>query len=391
MIARIIFLLIPMIVLSDFYIERYFLRNHPRYTPVKRLFWWLPGTLMLLFCLALACCGKFVPDDIRWIKAFLILLGIVVVPKTVFAIISLFGRLCRCSRRNGRLWNLFGLVLGIICGLTMVYGVLIGPRKLRVTRLELAFKDLPEVFDGLRIVLFSDAHVGTFNNGWEHLLQRDIDTILAQRPDMICFVGDLQNTQPAELLPNMALLSRLSKQGVPMYSVLGNHDYSQYFYGDSVAKKACEEGIKTLERRMGWRLLLNEHAVFYSKDKRDSIVIAGEENCGVGHFPDYSDLSKTLKGVNRKAFVVLLQHDPKSWESRILPKSHAQLTLCGHTHGGQINLFGLRPTMISYHDDYGLDEKDGRFLYVTCGIGGLAPIRIGVDPEIAVITLRTKK
>ena len=55
------------------------------------------------------------------------------------------------------------------------------------------------------------------------------------------------------------------------------------------------------------------------------------------------------------------------------------------------NLFGLRPTMISYDDDYGLDEKDGRFLYVTCGIGGLAPIRIGVDPEIAVITLRTKK
>ena len=330
MIARIIFLLIPMIVLSDFYIDRYFLRNHPRYTPVKRLFWWLPGTLILLFCLALACCGKFVPDDIRWIKAFLILLGIVVVPKTVFAIISLFGRLCRCSRHNGRRWNLFGIALGIICGLTMVYGVLIGPQKLRVTRIELAFKDLPEAFDGLRIVLFSDAHVGTFNNGWEHLLQRDIDTILAQRPDMICFVGDLQNTQPAELLPN-------------------------------------------------------------SKDKRDSIVIAGEENCGVGHFPDYSDLSKTLKGVDRKAFVVLLQHDPKSWESRILPKSHAQLTLCGHTHGGQINLFGLRPTMISYDDDYGLDEKDGRFLYVTCGIGGLAPIRIGVDPEIVVITLRTKK
>ena len=393
MIARIIFLLIPMIILSDLYIERHCLRHRPHYTRLRRLVWWLPGFIMLVYSLALTFCGKFIPDNINWIKAFLISLAILVVPKTVYAIVSSLGLLCRrfCHTKQ-RLWDVIGLLLGLVCMLTMLYGVIFGTRQLRVTRIELAFNDLPKAFDGMRIVLFSDAHVGSFNHGMERYLQRDVDTILAQHPDMICFVGDLQNTQPSELQPQKALLSKLAHQGIPMYSVLGNHDYSKYFYGDSVAKKACEEGIKKAERDMGWHLLLNEHAIYYSRDHRDSLVIAGEENCGDGkRFPDNSDIEKTLKGIGKKAFIILLQHDPKSWESRILPKSHAQLTLCGHTHGGQISLFGLRPTMFSYPDDYGLAEKAGHFLYVTCGIGGLAPIRIGVEPEIAVITLRTKK
>ena len=392
MIARIIFLLLPMIILSDLYIDRHYLRHRPQITRFKRIIWWLPAAVMIAFTLALTFCGKFIPDNINWIKTYLILLSVLVVPKTLYALISSFGLFCR------RFWHIkqhyfdfTGLLLGIICMLTMLYGIIFGTRELRVTHIELSFKDLPKAFEGTRIVLFSDAHIGSFNHGMERYLKRDVDTILALRPNIICFVGDLQNTQPSELLPQKALLSKLAHHGIPMYSVLGNHDYSKYFYGDSVAKKACEAGIKQVERDMGWHLLLNEHTIYYSKDRRDSLVIAGEENCGDGkYFPDNSNIEKTLKGVNRNAFIILLQHDPKTWESRILPKSHAQLTLCGHTHGGQISIFGLRPTMFAYPDDYGLAEKAGRFLYGTCGIGGLAPIRIGVKPEIAVITLHTQ-
>ena len=392
MIARIIFLLLPMIILSDLYIDCHYLRHRPQITRFKRIIWWLPAAVMIAFTLALTFCGKFIPDNINWIKTYLILLSVLVVPKTIYALISSFGLFCR------RFWHIkqhyfdfTGLLLGIICMLTMLYGIIFGTRELRVTHIELSFKDLPKAFEGTRIVLFSDAHIGSFNHGMERYLKRDVDTILALRPDIICFVGDLQNTQPSELLPQKALLSKLAHHGIPMYSVLGNHDYSKYFYGDSIAKKACEAGIKQVERDMGWHLLLNEHTIYYSKDRRDSLVIAGEENCGDGkYFPDNSNIEKTLKGVNRNAFIILLQHDPKTWESRILPKSHAQLTLCGHTHGGQISIFGLRPTMFAYPDDYGLAKKAGRFLYVTCGIGGLAPIRIGVKPEIAVITLHTQ-
>ena len=369
MIARIIFLLLPMIILSDLYIDCHYLRHRPQITRFKRIIWWLPAAVMIAFTLALTFCGKFIPDNINWIKTYLILLSVLVVPKTIYALISSFGLFCR------RFWHIkqhyfdfIGLLLGIICMLTMLYGIIFGTRELRVTHIELSFKDLPKAFEGTRIVLFSDAHIGSFNHGMERYLKRDVDTILALRPDIICFVGDLQNTQPSELLPQKALLSKLAHHGIPMYSVLGNHDYSKYFYGDSVAKKACEAGIKQVERDMGWHLLLNEHTIYYSKDRRDSLVIAGEENCGDGkYFPDNSNIEKTLKGVNRNAFIILLQHDPKTWESRILPKSHAQLTLCGHTHGGQISIFGLRPTMFAYPDDYGLAERpaDSYMLHVA--------------------------
>ena len=71
MIARIIFLLIPMIILSDLYIERHCLRHRSHYTRLRRLVWWLPGFIMLVYSLALTFCGKCIPDNINWIKAFL--------------------------------------------------------------------------------------------------------------------------------------------------------------------------------------------------------------------------------------------------------------------------------------------------------------------------------
>ncbi|MBP7098052.1 MAG: metallophosphoesterase, partial [Prevotella sp.] len=119
--------------------------------------------------------------------------------------------------------------------------------------------------------------------------------------------------------------------------------------------------------------------------------IAGEGNCGTGRFPDWSNIKKTMRGVKKNDFVILLQHDPMTWKSRILPNSNAALTLSGHTHGGQINIFGLRPTTFVYPNDHGLSEEGGRYLYVTSGIGALIPFRLGATAEITVITLKIKK
>ena len=86
-----------------------------------------------------------------------------------------------------------------------------------------------------------------------------------------------------------------------------------------------------------------------------------------------------------------MQHDPMTWQSRILPKSNAALTLSGHTHGGQISIFGLRPSALVYPNDRGLYEKQDRYLFVNSGKGALLPFRLGVPPEITVITLKIKK
>jgi len=97
-----------------------------------------------------------------------------------------------------------------------------------------------------------------------------------------------------------------------------------------------------------------------------------------------------MKGIPQKAFAIMLQHNPIAWDSDILYYPQVMLTLSGHTHAGQINILGLRPTMFSYKEDYGLYSSGNRLLYVTSGLCGLVPLRIGATPEIAVITLHRR-
>ena len=101
------------------------------------------------------------------------------------------------------------------------------------------------------------------------------------------------------------------------------------------------------------------------------------------------DLKKTLRGVSASSFVVLMQHDPWAWEEQILPRSKVQLTLSGHTHGGQMSLFGLRPTNLTGREDDGLYQEAGRSLFVSTGLGGFVPFRFHMDPEVVEITLRS--
>ena len=98
-----------------------------------------------------------------------------------------------------------------------------------------------------------------------------------------------------------------------------------------------------------------------------------------------------MDGIEETAFVVMMQHNPWLWRTQILPNTHAQLTLSGHTHGGQINLLGLRLTRLTYREDKGLYQQEGRYLFVTSGLGGVFPFRLGMPSEIAVITLKRKK
>ena len=174
-------------------------------------------------------------------------------------------------------------------------------------------------------------------------------------------------------------------------AVLGNHDYTEYIKGNPKEKAAQEARLIAVEEKLlGWTLLRNQNTVITSSGG-DSIYICGTENDGRPPFPNYSDYRNATKGIGRKAFVIMLQHDPSAWRRNVLPKTRAQLTLCGHTHGGQMQLFGWRPTSIRQHEDYGLYRQGERCLYVTAGLGGLVPFRLNMPNEIAVITLHTKK
>ena len=207
-----------------------------------------------------------------------------------------------------------------------------------------------------------------------------------QRADMIVFTGDLQNIESHELPEHLAQLSRL-KAPDGVYSVLGNHDYAVYQKADSATKAANCRLTCEYERRAGWQLLLNEHRTI--RRGSDSLIVAGMENWGVSkRMPHRGDVGKTLAGLQRSAFVVMLEHDPSAWRARILPESWAQLTLSGHTHGGQLRLFGWSPVSFTYDEWGGLYHEGRRHLFVSTGLGGLIPFRLGISGEIVVITLK---
>ena len=384
MIARIVILLVLVLLLPQLYFDRRKLRRRKMW---QRLLRWLPTVAMMVLTVALAMERDFVPHEMTVMNIYLMLLGLIFAPKAIYVLCSLAGRFVRKIRHSRYNWgNLVGFFLAFFIVFVVFYGSFVGVRRLNVNRLEIALKDLPEAFDGYRIVLFSDAHVGSFTGWRQSLLQRDIDSINAQQADAIFFVGDLQNQRPEELYPVQEMLRSL-KVTDGVFSVLGNHDYSDYIDDDPAIKIANEREMVSRQRQFGWKLLLNEHLTLEKQGAR--LVVAGVENDQTRkQMKKRNDLAKALEGVRDDDCIILLQHDPGAWQQTEWIQPQVSLTLSGHTHGGQVSLFGLRATQLSKNYDYGLYREGERQLYVTCGIGGLVPFRFGVTPEIAVITLK---
>ncbi len=384
MIARIVILLVLVLLLPQLYFDRRKLRRRKMW---QRLLRWLPTVAMMVLTVALAMERDFVPHEMTVMNIYLMLLGLIFAPKAIYVLCSLAGRFVRKIRHSRYNWgNLVGFFLAFFIVFVVLYGSFVGVRRLNVNRLEIALKDLPEAFDGYRIVLFSDAHVGSFTGWRQSLLQRDIDSINAQQADAIFFVGDLQNQRPEELYPVQEMLRSL-KATDGVFSVLGNHDYSDYIDDDPAIKIANEREMVSRQRQFGWKLLLNEHLTLEKQGAR--LVVAGVENDQTRkQMKKRNDLAKALEGVRDDDCIILLQHDPGAWQQTEWIQPQVSLTLSGHTHGGQVSLFGLRATQLSKNYDYGLYREGERQLYVTCGIGGLVPFRFGVTPEIAVITLK---
>ena len=384
MIARIVILLVLVLLLPQLYFDRRKLRRRKMW---QRLLRWLPTVAMMVLTVALAMERDFVPHEMTVMNIYLMLLGLIFAPKAIYVLCSLAGRFVRKIRHSRYNWgNLVGFFLAFFIVFVVLYDSFAGVRRLNVNRLEIALKDLPEAFDGYRIVLFSDAHVGSFTGWRQSLLQRDIDSINAQQADAIFFVGDLQNQRPEELYPVQEMLRSL-KATDGVFSVLGNHDYSDYIDDDPAIKIANEREMVSRQRQFGWKLLLNEHLILEKQGAR--LVIAGVENDQTRkQMKKRNDLAKALEGVRDDDCIILLQHDPGAWQQTEWIQPQVSLTLSGHTHGGQVSLFGLRATQLSKNYDYGLYREGERQLYVTSGIGGLVPFRFGVTPEIAVITLK---
>ncbi|MBR9853456.1 MAG: metallophosphoesterase [Algicola sp.] len=290
-------------------------------------------------------------------------------------------------------------VSGIALGLAalpfgaLLYGMYRGKYNYQVLKYELEFDDLPDAFHDYQITQISDVHSGSFDDYKK--VEYGIDLINEQKSDVIFFTGDIVNNRSSELEPWKEVFSRL-KASDGVFSVLGNHDYGDYAVWDTEEEKEQNlEDLKTMQREMGFDLLLNSNR--FLEKHGEKIALVGVENWGRGGFKKAGDLQKAKQGVSKEDFKILLSHDPSHWEDVVLQDDyHFHLTLSGHTHGMQ---FGVEipgwvkwsPVKWRYKYWAGIYKELDQFINVNRGFGFIGyPGRFGIWPEISVITLKKK-
>ena len=369
--------------LPDWYIYHQYIRQWKR--PFLRLIYWVPSVLLLIGMLVIF--GSFTPhsNSMKYLSLFLITFLCINVPKVVFTLLAFL--LKKVTRKIGYSFhtNYIALALSLFTMGYLLFGATIGKRFFQVKEISIESKDIPEGFDGYRIIQLSDMHVGS----WEkdtRAMQKAVEIILRQNPDLIVFTGDLVNNLASELDPFMSVFSQLkAKDGV--YSVLGNHDYSTYIKWETPEEQEAElESLKAKQAQMGWQLLNNRHVKLYQGN--DSIALIGVENSGSHPFPDHAKLKEAMAGTEGM-FKILLSHDPSHWRREVLPETDIQLMLSGHTHAMQTKIFGFTPAQFIYPENDGLYQEGDQMLYVNVGLGFLLyPMRLGAWPEITLLTLR---
>ena len=260
--------------------------------------------------------------------------------------------------------------VGVAACLTPVSVVM--AKEGRVVReVDLALESFPASLDGLRVVHLSDIHVGnTFDR---EDMQALVNETNALKPDIIVITGDIVDGDVRDIGSWMEPV-REFKAPHGVYFVTGNHDHM------SGARAWC-----ALLESFGVVVLDNAH--------RDvtiggtTIAVAGAIDArGARRERDWQSSPETaLAGIPSDRFKLLLVHQPTSIERSL--ESGADLVLAGHTHGGQFwPLCYLIDAMYVYAR--GLYRVGRKAVYVSCGTGYWGPpVRIGVPPEIAVITL----
>jgi hypothetical protein len=272
---------------------------------------------------------------------------------------------------------------------TLLYGFS-NKYRYRIHRVNLSFANLPAGFRGIRIVQVSDIHSGSFTN--KQAVARGVDRILAEKPELILFTGDLVNDVADEMQDYTDLFSRL-KAPMGVFSTLGNHDYGDYSYWPSPEAKAENLArLKGIHAQMGWRLLMNEHVIL--ERGGDRIALIGIENWSAkARFPKYGKMNLAYPGCEAYPFKILMSHDPSHWDAEVRPRyPDIDLSLAGHTHGMQFGVelpgFKWSPVQYVYRQWIDLYEEGSQKLYVNRGYGFIGyPGRVGILPEITVITL----
>ena len=332
------------------------------------ILWWVPSLLLVLAEVGLQM-GFFHKLSVRVLFTTILFSAF---PKVVFILFDAF------------LPWFFALIPALGVMGWFAFGFIEGWKRLELKHITFTSPDLPPYFDGYRLVQITDFHLGSFPPG-NDFVQKVVDATNNEEPDMILFTGDLVNNQASEVEPYLDTLGQLhAKDGI--YSIWGNHDYCEYGNNHSIgALKRNRRMLYGYQESLGWHQLMNEHHVV--SHGMASIAVIGVENPGQPPFTNRSNLKKAMKGLKPDMFKILLSHDPHHWRREVVGKK-IQLTLAGHTHAGQLKIGKWTPARMAFKEWGGAYRIGEQMLYVSSGIGGSFPFRLGAWPELTVITLK---
>lgn len=367
-VLRSIFYIVVMSVLAflpDFWLWHIGVSEWPL---LLAILWWVPSLLLVLAEVGLQM-GFFHKLSVRVLFTTILFSAF---PKVVFILFDAF------------LPWFFALIPALGVMGWFAFGFIEGWKRLELKHITFTSPDLPPYFDGYRLVQITDFHLGSFPPG-NDFVQKVVDATNNEEPDMILFTGDLVNNQASEVEPYLDTLGQLhASDGI--YSIWGNHDYCEYGNNHSIgALKRNRRMLYGYQESLGWHQLMNEHHVV--SHGMASIAVIGVENPGQPPFTNRSNLKKAMKGLNPDMFKILLSHDPHHWRREVVGKK-IQLTLAGHTHAGQLKIGKWTPARMAFKEWGGAYQIGEQMLYVSSGIGGSFPFRLGAWPELTVITLK---
>lgn len=367
-VLRSIFYIVVMSVLAflpDFWLWHIGVSEWPL---LLAILWWVPSLLLVLAEVGLQM-GFFHKLSVRVLFTTILFSAF---PKVVFILFDAF------------LPWFFALIPALGVMGWFAFGFIEGWKRLELKHITFTSPDLPPYFDGYRLVQITDFHLGSFPPG-NDFVQKVVDVTNNEEPDMILFTGDLVNNQASEVEPYLDTLGQLhAPDGI--YSIWGNHDYCEYGNNHSIgALKRNRRMLYGYQESLGWHQLMNEHHVV--SHGMASIAVIGVENPGQPPFTNRSNLKKAMKGLNPDMFKILLSHDPHHWRREVVGKK-IQLTLAGHTHAGQLKIGKWTPARMAFKEWGGAYRIGEQMLYVSSGIGGSFPFRLGAWPELTVITLK---
>jgi uncharacterized protein len=241
--------------------------------------------------------------------------------------------------------------------------------SLSLERVEIVLERLPKKLDGFRIIHLSDTHHSPFTN-LEHI-ERAIKVANRLRPDMFILTGDYVSHEKKYIAPVAKALGLLEAE-FGTYACLGNHDH--WTDADLVVKKFKAAGI---------RMLVNEGFRFEARGA--SFWLAGVDDHMVGK----TDLAAALRGSFPDEMKLLLAHNPLIF--RQATRYGVDLTLSGHTHGGQVKVRDPEKRVLPKRKlSSGLHTRKESQIYITRGIGTVVlPIRYQCPPEISLLELRS--